>query len=333
MKLSRFWVFLLLFAIAIPMFVFSQSNSGWNTQTTTATFGFGSQKFNSQLASVFKVQIPFPVYVSGKITMVVAPWWLLVLVFMIFYPIIDIITGFVPPFSKAAEMGSKGVERSKTVFTIGFSLLAMFVTPLVPYVVQLVTVGTTFGVWWFWMLLFMMFIWGVNWLFGESPFGDPFRKGAVGLGHIGSAGMTKFKKAFREEMNDTTNEAKYLADLDALMNQNIQKNQKERDLIENLRQLLNLLVQARNVNSSAARPILDKMRTRLLELKSFIESEDKLNERINNFARTLQKINDKASNVTKSFELVNTNIMQYYKSLISALRLKMLLLENPFLNS
>ena len=318
MKLRYLCIFVFILVLMLPEFVLSQSNSGWNTQTTTATFGFGSQKFNSQLASVFKVQVPFPVYVSGKITIVVAPWWLLVLVFMIFYPIIDIITGFVPPFSKAAEMGSKGVERSKTVFTIGFSVLAMFVTPLVPYVVQLVTVGTTMGVWWFWMLLFMMFIWGVNWLFGESPFGDPFRKGAAGLGHIGSSGMSKFKKHFREEMNDTTNEAKLLTDLDSIMNQNIQKNQKERNLIENLRQLLHLLVQARNVNSSAARPILEKMRARLLELKTFIESEDNLNRRISILANSLKNINDKASNITKSFEAVNTKIMQFYSSLISA---------------
>ena len=158
-------MFLFILVLMFPEFVFSQSNSGWNTQTTTATFGFGSQKFNSQLASVFKVQVPFPVYVSGKITIVVAPWWLLVLVFMIFYPIIDIITGFVPPFSKASEMGSKGVERSKTVFTIGFSVLAMFVTPLVPYVVQLVTVGTTMGVWWFYIILVVILFWLINMVF------------------------------------------------------------------------------------------------------------------------------------------------------------------------
>jgi len=311
MKLSRFWVFLLLFAIAIPMFVFSQSNSGWNTQTTTATFGFGSQKFNSQLASVFKVQVPFPVYVSGKITMVVAPWWLLVLVFMIFYPIIDIITGFVPPFSKAAEMGNKGVERSKTVFTIGFSLLAMFVTPLVPYVVQLVTVGTTFGVWWFWMLLFMMFIWGVNWLFGESAFGDPFRKGAAGLGHIGNAGMTKFKKHFRGEMNDTTNEDRYRSDIDNVMNQlhdNIDV--KEREIIRDLLRLFNILVQAKNQNSVHARTVLNAMLGRLKELKHFLTYEDELEKKLTAISTELASINAKASKWITSLKDVNQKIRE-----------------------
>jgi len=317
MKFRYLCILLVLLALMLPYFALSQT-SGWDNLQTTTTFGFGSQKFNSQLASAFKVQVPFPIYIQGKITTVLAPWWLLVLVFMIVYPILDIIFGIVPPFSKARERGLSGVETSKTVFTIGFTLLAMFVTPLVPSVVELVAFGTTAGIFWFWMLVIVIIVWGTNWLFGESAFGDPFRTGAAGLGHIGSAGMTKFKKHFREEMNDTTNEAKYLTDLDALMNQNIQKNQKERDLIENLRQLLNLLVQARNVNSSAARPILDKMRTRLLELKSFIESEDHLNKRINDLARSLKNINDKANKITTSFAGLKNQIENLLDQFIKA---------------
>jgi len=317
MKFRYLCILLVLLALMLPYFALSQT-SGWDNLQTTTTFGFGSQKFNSQLASAFKVQVPFPIYIQGKITTVLAPWWLLVLVFMIVYPILDIIFGIVPPFSKARERGLSGVETSKTVFTIGFTLLAMFVTPLVPSVVELVAFGTTAGIFWFWMLVIVIIVWGTNWLFGESAFGDPFRKGAAGLGHMGSAGMSKFKKHFREEMNDTTNEAKYLTDLDALMNQNIQKNQKERDLIENLRQLLHLLVQARNVNSSAARPILEKMRTRLLELKSFIESEDNLNKRISGLANLLATVNNKANKITSSFATLKSQIENLLDQFIKA---------------
>jgi CHASE3 domain sensor protein len=241
--------------------------------------------------------------------MVVAPWWLLVLVFMIFYPIIDIITGFVPPFSKAAEMGSKGVERSKTVFTIGFSLLAMFVTPLVPYVVQLVTVGTTFGVWWFWMLLFMMFIWGVNWLFGESPFGDPFRKGAAGLGHIGSAGMSKFKKAFREEMNDTTDEARFQSEIAKLMTLDFDINKKEKNMIQNIKGLLRLLSEAKDVRSSQARPILMSLVDRLSQLHEYISREDKLINNLIDIERRLSSINNKAQDMLKKLKEISKSVL------------------------
>lgn len=310
MKFRYLCILLVLLALMLPYFALSQT-SGWDNLQTTTTFGFGSQKFNSQLASAFKVQVPFPIYIQGKITTVLAPWWLLVLVFMIVYPILDIIFGIVPPFSKARERGLSGVETSKTVFTIGFTLLAMFVTPLVPSVVELVAFGTTAGIFWFWMLVIVIIVWGTNWLFGESAFGDPFRTGAAGLGHIGSAGMTKFKKHFREEMNDTTNEAKYLTDLDALMNQNFKINHKERSLIKNLWDLLQLLIQARNTKSSATRPILDKMKARLLELKALIEGESQLIPGIKQHLDNLNLINQKGDKIISDLKRLTSEINSF----------------------
>jgi len=275
----------------LPYFALSQT-SGWDNLQTTTTFGFGSQKFNSQLASAFKVQVPFPIYIQGKITTVLAPWWLLVLVFMIVYPILDIIFGIVPPFSKARERGLSGVETSKTVFTIGFTLLAMFVTPLVPSVVELVAFGTTAGIFWFWMLVIVIIVWGTNWLFGESAFGDPFRTGAAGLGHIGSSGITKLRKHWGKEMSDTTNEGIYLQSINNILGTKARTGYKEEELIKILRSLLSEVIRNSSVNSFRTRDALDAMLKRAEELKAYFQNEKMIDADITNTLTGLIKIND-----------------------------------------
>jgi len=120
------------------------------------TGGFNSISSSNGLLAIV---VPFPVFHSGRLVMLGTPWWLLVLVFMIVFPIIDVLAGMVPPFSKSPN------QNAKVAFSLSLTLIAMFASPLIPNLLEAISMGVLIAKWWFYIILVVILFWLINMVF------------------------------------------------------------------------------------------------------------------------------------------------------------------------
>jgi len=120
------------------------------------TGGFNSVSTSNGLLAIV---VPFPIFQSGRLVMLGTPWWLLVLVFMIVFPIIDVLAGMVPPFSKNPN------QNAKVAFSLALTLIAMFASPLIPNLLEAISMGVLIAKWGFYIIFVVILFWLINMVF------------------------------------------------------------------------------------------------------------------------------------------------------------------------
>jgi len=113
----------------------------------------GFNGISSDSKGLISVSVPFPVYSSGRLVLLGTPWWLLLLVFMVVFPLLEILVGMVPPFSKSPN------DNAKIVFSLGLTLLSMFASPLIPNLLHAISTGVLIVKWWIYILIVVIFLW------------------------------------------------------------------------------------------------------------------------------------------------------------------------------